>query len=632
MSKWIYIFICPIFLIGGNRIAFSQPQFTNQDTIERTPLFDSAKLSAFVNQYVNEHLESFHVPGLVVVIVGEGETLLSKGYGFANLEEKTPMTPQTVIRAGSVSKPVTATAVIQLVERGKIDLHTPISAYINDINLEDRFGEASTVAHLLSHVAGYPDQFLLSHAPTKEDWKPLDQVLKSDLPARAMSPGKVMAYSSWDYALLGYTIEKVTGLPYERVISENLLEPLGMHRSSYLQPLPQEVFANLAIGYGYKNKEDKYRIIPHDFVKMSPGVALVTTGEDMRKYMLALLNGGILDSIQILKQESLAMILERQVSAHPYSRGRSYALSELTLSGRKVFYHDGNGIGFSSRIVLMPEYNLGIFLSTNHRSLSENLTSSKASTMLKNLSTGILENFTPKPTSEIPDVQPMPDAKERIGRYAGHYQTSQISRNDFFKLEALMDNVTVRDNGDGTLKIGSGNYEEVEPLVFQNKKSPSFFTVFVENDDREAAYLTFGGTGSYKKVKWYQHASFHMALFGMIGILFFSMLILWPFTRHGHWVAWVISLLNFIFLLGIGMLFGGGTDLLIFFKTMPMGTRFLFILPWVNGIMTLGLFFFVVQMWKDIKRSIWGKMHYTLFALASVVLFWLANYWNMILS
>ena len=124
------------------------------------------------------------------------------------------------------------------------------------------------------------------------------------------------------------------------------------------------------------------------------------------------------------------------------------------------------------------------------------------------------------------------------------------------------------------------------------------------------AYLTFGGTGSYKKVKWYQYATFHTALFGLTGILFLSMLMVWPFIRHGHWSAWVISLVNLIFLVGIGMLFGGGTDLLIFFKTIPIDTHFLLMLPWISGVMTLWLLLMMAQMWKNTEKS--GGANYTI--------------------
>ena len=92
-----------------------------------------------------------HVPGLVITVVEGDEVLLSKGYGYADLENRIPMTPQTNVRAGSVSKPVLSTAVIRLVEQGLLDLDAPVSEYIIDLDLEDEHGSASTVGQLLNH-------------------------------------------------------------------------------------------------------------------------------------------------------------------------------------------------------------------------------------------------------------------------------------------------------------------------------------------------------------------------------------------------------------------------------------------------------------------------------------------------
>ena len=163
-------------------------------------------------------------------------------------------------------------------------------------------------------------------------------------------------------------------------------------------------------------------------------------------------------------------------------------------------YHDGNGIGFSSRIVLMPEHKLCIFLITNHRSLTKNLTSSKASNMLKGLSTEILKNFIPKSSSGAPYVKTLINTVPDLKRYEGHYQGTQISNNDFLKMEALMNYVDVVDEGTGSLKIGSNSYVEVEPMLLQSIEYPSFFVVFTEDENHKVKYLSFGGTGSYKKV------------------------------------------------------------------------------------------------------------------------------------
>jgi CubicO group peptidase (beta-lactamase class C family) len=594
---------------------------------------DPVELESFLDEFVPENMERSHVPGLVIVVVQGDKVLISKGYGYADLENAIPMTPKTALRAGSVSKSLTATAVIQLVEQGILDLDTPVSDYITDLDLEDEYGPASTVSQLLNHTGGYTDTLVFSHSLDYEHWEPLGDVLRADLPQRAFPPGLVSSYSDWNFSLLGYAIEKTTGTPYEEAIADMLFKPLGMESSTYTQPLPEDIYKNLAVGYGWNYEKASYEIVPHDFVRMSPGVVLVTNGEDMGAYMRALLNGGSLNGNRILKEETLALLLERQSASHPYSRGNTYAFTELTVADRKVLYKDGNGIGFSNRVILMPDQDLGIFVSTNHRNLGEGMWVTEAAVMAtRTLTAKILEKFVPASEIEIPEVQPIADRADHIKQYVGHYQKAGISRSDFFKLEGLLDNVDVKNNSNGTLRIGSGTYIEVEPFVFQNVEYPTSFVVFVENQNGEVEFLTYGGTGSYQKVPWYQSKNVQIVLLGMVTLVSLSMTIVWPLKRNGPWLAWVVSLLNLGFIAGVGLLFVPSvTDLLIFFKTIPVSVKVLFALPWLIGLLSLSLPVSLARMWKDGNVTWWTKTHYLLALFSAIATVCLASFWNLML-
>ena len=186
-----------------------------------------------------------------------------------------------------------------------------------------------------------------------------------------------------------------------------LFSPVGMQNTTYEQPLPNRIFGNLATGYGWNYSKYRFDIVPHDYVRMSPGIALVTTGEDMGAYLQMLLNDGMWNANQILNDESLAMLLERQGAAHRLSRGWSYGFVENTISGRQVLYKDGNGIGFSNRVVLMPDQDLGIFISTNHRNMGEGLWLTQAAMMAtRTLASAIMENFVPESATDAHQVQP----------------------------------------------------------------------------------------------------------------------------------------------------------------------------------------------------------------------------------
>lgn len=605
------------------------PQMNDNELIELTP----ENLETFLDEFIPEKMEISHVPGMVITVVQGSEIILAKGYGYADIENKIPMTAQSTIRAGSVSKSILATGVIKLIEQGVLDLNTPVSAYISDLDFNDEFGPASTIGQLLTHTSGYQENVLFSHSPDLDSDETLGEVLRADLPSRVFPPDLISSYSDWNFSLLGYAIEGATGKPYETVMKEILFDPVGMEYSTYQQPLPEEILSNMATGYGWKYTNSSFEIIPHDFVRMSPGIALVTNGEDMGNYMRMLLSDGELNGIKILENESLELLLSRQGAAHPYSRGWSYGYVENTISGRKVMYKDGNGIGFATRVVLMPEHDLGIFVSTNHRNLGEGLWLTEAAMMTtRTLLSEIMENFIPESETSIPEVQPITNSSDHLNRFTGQYQKAGIPRDDFFKLEGLLEKVDVTDNGDGTLQIGSGYYQEVEPLVFQNKDNPGFFVIFVENQDGDVEFLTFGGTGSYQKVPWFQTRNIQIILPIAIILISLSMLISWAITRQGHWMVLPVSLLNIVFVAGIILLFIPSiTDLLIFYKTIPFGVKLLFAIPWLILVLSLSLPVILFMTWKNGDISWWARIHYMLVTASSFTLFWIANFWNLIL-
>ena len=617
-----------VLIVKNTAMAQSPSDPTADDEIME---LTSENLENFLDEFVPAEMEEAHVPGLVITVVSGDEVLLSKGYGYANIQHKIPMTPYANVRAGSVSKSVLATGVIKLVEQGVLDLNAPVSDYITDLELADEFGPAATIGQLLTHMSGYPDTLVESHSPDLAGYDPLGEVLRTDLVPRAFAPGTVSAYSDWNFSLLGYAIEKATGSPYEIVLADLLFAPLGMENTTYLQPLPEAIYQDLATGYGWDYSKNQYYIVPHDFVRMSPGIALVTNGNDMGIYLRMLLNEGGFNGKQILDDQSLSLLLERQGGAHEYSRGWSYGFIENTISGRRVLYKDGNGMGFSNRVVLMPDQDLGIFISINHRNLGEGMWLTRAAGMAtRTLPSAIFEKFVPETEVKSLELQP-PYSDIDLDQFTGHYQKAGVSRDDFFKLEGMLDNVDVKTADGGNLKIGSSVYQPVAPLVFQHLENPDFHIIFAENQENEVEFLTFGGTGSYQKVPWYQARNFQIGLLVVITLISIVMVIAWPFTRQGHWMGWVVGLFNLAFIAGVAWIFNSQfVDLLDFFKTIPLWLDILFIVPWMIGISAISLPFFLVQMWKAADVSWYGRIQYLLMTASAFTIFWLANLWNLI--
>ena len=199
-----------------------------------SPPLDSASLVHLLDSLIVPGLEKYHIPGMVIAIVRDSDIVLAKGYGYADVERKVPFDPDsTVIRIASVSKLFTATAVLQLVDRGVLDMHQDINTYLTRFKVEEWSGKPITLHHLLTHTAGFDDRSIGKSAWTQESQIPLGDFLATRLPRRICPPGEVYTYSNFSNALAGFVVEEVAHEDYAAYVRHNILEPLGMGRSDY---------------------------------------------------------------------------------------------------------------------------------------------------------------------------------------------------------------------------------------------------------------------------------------------------------------------------------------------------------------------------------------------------------------
>lgn len=324
-------------------------------------VIDPIELESFTDEFFSTQMARLRTPGVSFVLVQNGEIVLAKGYGYADLETGNIMSAETtVMRIGSVSKPFVATAVMQLVEQGKLDLHTDVNRYLTALQLEDTFPEPVTLAHLLTHTAGFEDPpYATSTDP--QQVQPLDEHLAGNMPPRTHPPGEEFFYSSYGYALAALVVEEVTGTSFDLYVDQNIFGPLGMTQSRYLlsPPLPE----NMATGYFH---QDGVQIPqPIDYDEDYPGGSIVSTAEDMAHFMLAHLQDGCHQGACILQAATVAEMHHRQ--AETSSRGQNVTLGfvEGIEESQRLLGHSGAIRGFGSSLNLMPEHNLGYFFSFN---------------------------------------------------------------------------------------------------------------------------------------------------------------------------------------------------------------------------------------------------------------------------
>ena len=187
---------------------------------------------AFFDQRIPAYLEQYHIAGATVAAVQDGEVVFTRGYGTADVASGAPVEPgATLFRIGSLTKLFTWTAVMQLVEAGKLDLHADVNSYL-DFTLPATYPQPITMWHLMTHTAGFENRNLGYGAASAADLQPLGQWLPAHIPARVRPPGAAAAYSNYGAALAGYIVERVSGQPYEQYIRQHILQPLGMQHTT----------------------------------------------------------------------------------------------------------------------------------------------------------------------------------------------------------------------------------------------------------------------------------------------------------------------------------------------------------------------------------------------------------------
>src|SRR5262245_48494785 len=198
-------------------------------------------VEAFLEGLIPAEIERNDIAGATVAIVKDGKLLFAKGYGYADVAKHTPVSAEeTLFRPGSVSKLFTWTAVMQLVEQGKLDLDRDVNEYL-DFKIPATYAEPITLRHLMTHTPGFEEAIKDLFVPDASQLKPLRDYLTNHIPRRIFPPGKIPAYSNYATALAGYIVERVSGKPYNEYIRDEILLALGMNRSTFVQPLPAEL-------------------------------------------------------------------------------------------------------------------------------------------------------------------------------------------------------------------------------------------------------------------------------------------------------------------------------------------------------------------------------------------------------
>jgi CubicO group peptidase (beta-lactamase class C family) len=604
-------------VLGAVLTAVAQP--AQEAAPLREVLVNPNELEGFADGFFPAQMDRLPIPGVVITVVQDDKVLLSKGYGFADLEHQTPMNPEeTAVRIGSISKLFVATAVMQLAEQGKLDLHTDINDYLRSFKLADSFPQPVTLANLLTHTGGLGDYYYTSTDPARIP--PLGDYLARHMPPRVMPPGEVMSYSSHGLSLAAYVVEEVSGTPFEQYVVQHILEPLGMLRSGYV--LPSFMPKGLAVGYSYQN--GTYVPQPVDYDGDWPAGALASTASEMARFMIAHLNSGCCQSACILQPATVEEMHRRQFAHHPELKGQTYGFLEGLQNGQRLLGHSGAIRGFGSILDLVPQRGLGYFMSFNAECAG-----TSACEIISAFPNQFLDRFFPAEPAAQPSQLPPTDADRAIGTYRlNRYEYHTINKVGILQSDVQ---VTASDIG---IRVGSAQYVQIGPLLFQQVGGAER-VAFRTNPNGSVTHMLREWL-AYDKLAWYETGRFHKSLFDGFGWLWGLAACVWPTAwlrrrwrrlprlpsvlRWGGWLLTLTSALNAVFL----------NSLVRLFWISRTTEAALLLLPLAAAGLTCGMLLVAGWMWWHRVGSAAVRMGYTLIELVAAGFVWFLHIWNFL--
>ena len=606
---------------------------------------DPAELEAFLDELFAKDMEEHHIAGAAVAVVKDGKLFFAKGYRYADFENKIPVDPeQTIFRIGSVTKLFTWTAVMQLVEQGKLDLDADVNTYL-DFRIPDTYPQPITLRHLMSHTAGFEDLHVDMVTLKEEDMAPPREWLISHIPGRVRPPGEIAAYSNYGAALAGYIVARVSGESYSQYVQEHILNLLGMKSTTAQWPMPSALRARVSVGYMYD--DGAFLVFPRliNHVDLFPIGIMSATVTDMARFMIAhLQNGRYSDAdipeARILEEATAQQMHSTLYTPDPRILGTTYGFFDFSDNGQRTIGHGGTAEPMQSLLLLLPEKNVGVFVVYN----------SLGADGLTRQHFGFQRAFFDHyyPASAIEPIQPPTDFADRADRFVGAHKWTISSYTTLEKYGALVGpTVYVENPGDGTLLLvspyGDWRVVEEEPLYFRQVDGPYHF-VFREDDQGRIAYLFTDYTPmmAFEKLQWYETLGFNMPLL-LVGLLIFLSMLPVALIRairnrstsgdhnpapRGSRVAYQlivgISILNLLFVVG-NVLWG---ERIVF--GIPLIYKVVLGLGVLSAALTAGALVYAVLAWKDGYWGVAFRAYYTLVTVAAVAFVWFLNTWNLL--
>ncbi|OPX72064.1 MAG: beta-lactamase/D-alanine carboxypeptidase [Methanoregulaceae archaeon PtaB.Bin152] len=595
-------------------------------------LFGQGEALKFFDSMIPGQLAAHHIPGAAVTVVRDGEVVLARGYGYADLEKGVLMDPdRTLVRVGSVSKVLVWIAAMQCAGRGQIDLDADITSYLGKTSLPDSFpGRPVTMRHLMTHSAGFEERVWATFALKSEDLNVPDLLAPHGMPARVRPPGEVPAYSNHGAALAARVIEEVSGLEFATYAQMHILGPLGMWNSTFLQPPPGELQERLSAGYSFAR--DGIKKQGFEYITLAPSGALSATPSDIGRLMVFLLEEGDVQDTVAGEGSPVARLFEVRFTPDPRIEGWSGGLMEMRRNGRYFLWHGGDTLYSHCLLLLVPDERTGFFVAYNAEG---------GSIAGHALMQAFIDKFFPPDESTM--IHPPGVKCGHSPGYSGTYVSTRSPVTTYEKVFRLSREsghlIDVRDSPGGGILVLGRTLCESDPGVFVNARGETE-AVFRRDAYGNPAYLFLSKRpdAAYSRLEWYEAPHF----LGIVAVasqgVFLSVLLCWAgaiLLPAGYVKRRVFSARHLLYacLCGISILF-----FLLFFAVLQWypawyGVPFLLplVLLLVPAILVLaGIATFVtLQAWRRKGEEMRDRIEFTLVTAAAFLFLWWASYWNL---
>jgi CubicO group peptidase (beta-lactamase class C family) len=596
---------------------------------QATPQLTQTDLEAFFDGFMPIQLQRDDIAGAVITVVKDGQVVFAKGYGFSNMKERKPVTVDaTLFRPGSISKTFTWTAVMQLVEQGKIDLNRDVNDYL-DFKIPATFDKPITMKDLMTHTPGFEETVKDLFVSKGADMRPLQEYLGHHLPEEIFPPGTTPAYSNYGATLAGYIVQRVSGTPFDDYVNQNILMPLGMKHTTFAQPLPANLKPLMSEGYKLASEPPK----DFEFVQAWPAGSLSTTAEDMTHFMIAHLQDGQYNGAQILKPETARLMHSRAFGLVPDLNGMAYGFYEESRNGHRIIGHGGDTQWFHSDMHLMVDDRIGFFISYN----SAGEPGFPGRTALWH---SFLDRYFPYTP---PLAQNIANAAQDTKAVLGKYWLSRRSQGNIFAMTSAFAQIDVTANSDGTISLtGAKDYaenpkrlKEVAPMMFREMYGQGQVAFIKDYAGRQILVpdlpIVVG-----ESVPALKNQTLNLGALIFAVVIFLLTLLFWPLNAmlRGHyryrlelspqylrlrrWMRAVCAV-DLIFMAGLGLWLASVTDNLADVSSnFDMRLRVLQVVGLLGVLGTLVAINYCLRSWGDTGLWFWTKVWNTLLMLACI--------------